>query len=248
MRCGSAGIAAAVVELLPGGTAIAVAFGLIRETLGTVERAVLSVDTVAGSHIGSDAPIRQPLQELPVPVGRVGRHRFWLSSLPLRETGEHVLRGHRFLTHPRRRRLHSHDHATVDCPPDSCRSTPAGPEFHPWWRRSNRDRWSTPDLAHAPALRPGSAAPVPPDTGARFGSPAPLPLTARAECGSPSPHWPPRNCHPPTGACPAPIPLPHTAARSAQTTPRTASTPETVRAGSSRTWSDAGSPDRSPDR
>ena len=36
------------------------------------------------------AAIRQPLQELPVPVGRVGRHRFWLSSLPLRETSEHV--------------------------------------------------------------------------------------------------------------------------------------------------------------
>ena len=51
--------------------------------------------TVSGSHIGRDAPIRQPLQELP--VGRVGRDRFWLSSLPLRETGEHVLRGHRFL-------------------------------------------------------------------------------------------------------------------------------------------------------
>src|ERR1019366_9367491 len=51
-----------------------------------------------------------------------------------------------------------------------------------------------------------------------------------------------------TGACPAPIPHPHPASRSAQTTPRTASIPETVHAGSSRTWSDAESPDRSPAR
>jgi hypothetical protein len=33
--------------------------------------------------------------------------------LPLSETGEHVLRGHGFLTHARRRSLHSHDHTTV---------------------------------------------------------------------------------------------------------------------------------------
>jgi hypothetical protein len=98
-----------IVEWLTGGTDIAVAFGLISKPLGTVERAVLSVDTVAGSHIGSDAPIRQPLQELPVPVGRVGRYRFWFSSLPLREAGEHVLRGDGFLAHARRRCLHSHN-------------------------------------------------------------------------------------------------------------------------------------------
>jgi len=40
-------------------TAIAVAFGLIPEPLGSVERAVLSVDTVAGLHIGCDVPIRR---------------------------------------------------------------------------------------------------------------------------------------------------------------------------------------------
>src|SRR6202040_1764248 len=45
------------------------------------------------------------------PVRGVGRHRFWLSSLPMRETGEHVLRGHGLLAHARRRGLHSHDHA-----------------------------------------------------------------------------------------------------------------------------------------
>src|ERR1039457_4872754 len=108
-----ANIQADIVELFPRRTAIAITFGLIREPLGTVERTVLSVDTVAGSHIGRDVPIRQPLQEHPVPVGGVGRYRFWLSSLPLREASEHVLCGHRFLTHPCCRRLYSHDYATV---------------------------------------------------------------------------------------------------------------------------------------
>src|SRR5579859_484124 len=75
--------AATIVQLLSRGTAIAVAFGLIRETLGTEEWAVLSVDAVAGPHIMSDAPLRQPVQKLPVPVGRVGGHRFWSLSLPL---------------------------------------------------------------------------------------------------------------------------------------------------------------------
>src|ERR1700675_2064812 len=86
MRCSAGnGVPSCATILRPG------LFGTKR----TVERAVLSVDTVAGSHIGRDASIRQPLQELPVPVGRVGRYLFWLSSLPLPETGEHVLRGHR---------------------------------------------------------------------------------------------------------------------------------------------------------
>jgi hypothetical protein len=89
-----ANIQADIVKLFSRRKAIAIAFGLIGEPLGTVERTVLSVDTVAGSHITSDAPIRQPVQELPVPVGRVGRYRFWFSILPLRETSEHVLRGY----------------------------------------------------------------------------------------------------------------------------------------------------------
>jgi hypothetical protein len=63
---------AAIVQLLPRWTAIAVAFGLIREPLGTEERAVLSMNAVTGPHIRRDAAIRQPLQELSVPVGRVG--------------------------------------------------------------------------------------------------------------------------------------------------------------------------------
>src|SRR5258708_23373514 len=104
---------AAVVEGLTCGTDIAIAFGQISKPLGTVERAVLSVNTVAGSHIMRDAPIRQPLQELPVPARRVCRHRFWLSPLPVRETREHVLRGHVFLAHSRRPCLHSHDHAAL---------------------------------------------------------------------------------------------------------------------------------------
>src|SRR6058998_2399279 len=106
-------VAADVVEHVPRKTASAFAFLRTCATMFAVERAVLSVDPVAGSHIGRDAPIRQPLQELPVPVRRVGRYRFWLSSLPLREASEHVLRGHRFLTHPCCRRLYSHDYATV---------------------------------------------------------------------------------------------------------------------------------------
>src|ERR1022692_2034056 len=68
-----ANIQADIVELFSRRTAIAIAFGLIREPLGAVERAVLSADTVAGSHIGRNAPFRQPLQELPVPVGGAWR-------------------------------------------------------------------------------------------------------------------------------------------------------------------------------
>ncbi|MGA8343474.1 MAG: hypothetical protein WB781_16200, partial [Candidatus Sulfotelmatobacter sp.] len=33
--------------------------------------------------------------------------------MPLRETSEHVLRGHGFLTHSRRRCLHSHNHTAL---------------------------------------------------------------------------------------------------------------------------------------
>ena len=46
-----------VVELLPCGTAIAVACGKIRKTLGAVERIVLSEGTVPGAHIGGDTPL-----------------------------------------------------------------------------------------------------------------------------------------------------------------------------------------------
>ena len=46
-----------VIEYLAGGTEIAIVFGLVSETLGTEERTPLSVDTVSGPHVGSDAPI-----------------------------------------------------------------------------------------------------------------------------------------------------------------------------------------------
>jgi hypothetical protein len=49
----------------------------------------------------------------PVPVGRIGRHRLRLSSLPLGETSQHILRGYRLLTHTCGCRLHPHDYATV---------------------------------------------------------------------------------------------------------------------------------------
>lgn len=76
----------AVLPIFPRRTAIAVAFRLIPEPLWTVERTVLSVDTVAGAHIRNDAALRQPSQKLPVPVRRIGGHRLGLASLPLRET------------------------------------------------------------------------------------------------------------------------------------------------------------------
>src|SRR6266550_5297423 len=54
-------VTAAVVENLACGTDIAVAFGLISKLFRTVERAVLSVNTISRPHVRSDAPIRQPL-------------------------------------------------------------------------------------------------------------------------------------------------------------------------------------------
>src|SRR4029077_11940110 len=100
--------------------------------------------------------------------------------------------------------------------------------------------------ADAPLLPPGFVVPVPPDTVSRYGSPGQLPTTVAVECGSPWLHSPPRSCRPPISSLLAPIPLPHTGARFVQIVPRTASTPETVRAGFLRTWNDAGSPDRNP--
>jgi hypothetical protein len=85
-----------VVELFPSRTAIAVAFWLIGKTLRSVEGAVLALRTLSRPHVSGDFPLCQPLQKLSVPVRRVGRHRFWRSSLPLRETGEHDLRGSQF--------------------------------------------------------------------------------------------------------------------------------------------------------
>src|SRR5579864_2907547 len=104
---------AAIVQGLTGRADIAIVFRFISETLRTEEWTPLSVDAVAGSHIGSDVTIRQPLQELPVSVRGVSGHRFGGSSLPLRETGQHVLCSHRFLTHACRCGLHSDNHTAV---------------------------------------------------------------------------------------------------------------------------------------
>jgi hypothetical protein len=62
------------------------------------------------------------VQELPVAVGRVGRYRFWFSSLPLREAREHVLRV---------RRAHVANPITVEIPERQHRA----PEQLPVMRR-----------------------------------------------------------------------------------------------------------------
>ena len=105
--------ASSIIEHLAGGTEIAIVFGLVSETLGTEERTPLSVNTVTGPHVGRDAAIRHPLQELSVPVGRVSYHRLRRSPLPLGETGQHILCGYCLLTHACRGRLHAHNHATI---------------------------------------------------------------------------------------------------------------------------------------
>jgi PAS domain-containing protein len=50
------------------------------------------------------------------------------------------------------------------CRLDSCCSTPAEPASLPWWRRWNRDRWSTLGLAYVPVLPPGSVLRLPSGT------------------------------------------------------------------------------------
>src|SRR5262249_1367803 len=103
---------ATIIQLLPSGTEIAITFRLIGKTLGTVVRAVLPMNTVAGAHVGSDVPIPQPLQKLPVAVGRIGGYRFCLSSLPVCEPRDHPLRRNGLLTHACGRGLDTDDHAT----------------------------------------------------------------------------------------------------------------------------------------
>jgi len=53
-------IVSAVVELLAGGTEVAVAFGKIRKTVGTVERTVLAESAVPRAHIGCDVALLVP--------------------------------------------------------------------------------------------------------------------------------------------------------------------------------------------
>src|SRR5205814_185475 len=126
---------------LSGRTTVTVALGQKGKPLGAIAGIVLSQSIVSRAHVRRDAAIRQPLQELPVPVGRVGRYRFWLSSLPLRKASEHVLRGHRLLTHPCCRRLYSHNHTTVVVDqvvvviPQPCRRATLGRIGGIWIRR-----------------------------------------------------------------------------------------------------------------
>src|SRR5215468_4521693 len=110
-----------------------VALGLIGKSVRTIAGVVLSQSTVSRAHIGRDAAIQQPWQKLPIAVGRIGCDGCWLPSLPLNKTGEHVLCRDRLLAHACRRRLHTHDHATVVVDQivvvvrQSCRCAP------PWW-------------------------------------------------------------------------------------------------------------------
>src|SRR5262244_826031 len=106
-------ITTTIIQLLPCRTDIAMTFRLISKTLGTIEAAVLPMNTVAGSHVGGNIPIRQPLQKLSVPIGGIGGHRFCLSSLPVREPCDHLLCRHRLLTHACGCGLHADDHATM---------------------------------------------------------------------------------------------------------------------------------------
>src|ERR1039457_3323490 len=103
----------AIVELLARRTTITVALRKIGETPGSVERTVLAQRTVARAHVVRDVPLNQPWQKLAVAIGGVGHYRLGIASLPCGEASDHVFRGRRFLTHARRRRLHSDNHATL---------------------------------------------------------------------------------------------------------------------------------------
>src|SRR5215467_7446547 len=94
-----ANVQADVVQLLSGWTAVAVTLGLIGKSLRAIAGIVLSQSTVSRPHVRRDATIQQPLQKLPIAIGRIGCDREGLSFLPLDKAGDHVLRRHRLLTH-----------------------------------------------------------------------------------------------------------------------------------------------------
>jgi hypothetical protein len=58
---------ATVVEELTSRTDVAIVFRFVRETLGSKEWAPLSVDTVTGAHVGSDASIANHCKNSPFP-------------------------------------------------------------------------------------------------------------------------------------------------------------------------------------
>jgi hypothetical protein len=132
----------AIVKRLARGTDVAIVFGLIRKTLRAIERAVLSMDTVAGS-------CRPPaILALVLAIGRSEQS----CLVPRQSPGSSVPPS------PALPRSHS-----CHCPPGSCRSNRGEPASRPWWPMWNRDRCSIPALADAPALPPSSALPIPPD-------------------------------------------------------------------------------------
>src|SRR5215475_7856998 len=163
-----ANVQADVVQLLSSRTTVAVAFGQIGKSLRAITGIALSASTVSRAPIRRDAAIQQPLQKLTITIGGISRDRGWLFSLALSEAGDHVLCGDgspdsSAPPSPVRPRSHS-----------CCRSTRAVPVCRLWWHKWNRDPWSTPALADAPALPPGFALPVPADTGASCDGPVPL--------------------------------------------------------------------------
>src|SRR5947207_2301553 len=235
--------AATIIQLLPCGTQIAIAFRLISKTLGTVVGAPLSVDTVASSHVRGDIPIGQPLQKLSVPVGGIGRHRFCLSSLPVREPCDHVLCRDRLLTHASCRGLHPHDHTTGVV--DEIVVVVPQPSRRPSLGRVGGIGICSRHLVllvyrlfhrvllfHFLQVLPHRAM----DLGS-FRQLLAWNATLLRRIGF---HESAFNL----AACPVLAPLPYTAARSAQTVVQTALTLEIVRAGSWRTWNGAGSLDR----
>lgn len=155
-------IVSAVVELLACSTAIAVAFRRKAETLGTEERTVLAQSTVSRAHIRGDASLHQPLQKLAVTINRSATTtRF--SSLPFRAKRAPMSWAATVPAHACRHRLHTHDHATAIVHQISCRSNRAEQEFLLWSHKWSRGRRLTLAPVHAPVLRLGSAAPVPPE-------------------------------------------------------------------------------------
>jgi hypothetical protein len=108
-----------IVEWLACGTDIAIVFGFVSETLWTVERAPLSMDTVPGPHVGSDAETprsRTWCQPPPilVPVLAIVRNEPACLVRPPSPDSSEL----RCLALPRSR--------NCGCPPGNCRNTPAG--------------------------------------------------------------------------------------------------------------------------
>ena len=108
-----ANVQADIVQLLSCRTTVAVALRQIGKSLRAIAGVVFSQSTVSRAHVRRDAAIQQPLQKLPIAIGRIRCCRRWLSTLPLHKAGDHVLCRDGLLTHACRCGLDSNDHATV---------------------------------------------------------------------------------------------------------------------------------------